>query len=116
MIAPTPDPAAPAHTPAADSRSAKKQFLADAAEHVRDTGHRAFVRKALGGPGEADRAQRAEKRRDPFLAEAEEGIQRALGTKTRIRERPEGGGTIAVSYRSDDDLARIVDIFRTFAP
>ena len=49
MIAPTPDPAAPAHTPAADSRSAKKQFLADAAEHVRDTGHRAFVRKALGG-------------------------------------------------------------------
>ena len=28
---------------------AKKQFLHDAAEHVRDTGHRAFVRKALGG-------------------------------------------------------------------
>ena len=28
---------------------AKKKFLHDAAEHVRDTGHRAFVRKALGG-------------------------------------------------------------------
>lgn len=27
----------------------KKQFLHDAAEHVRDTGHRAFVRKALSG-------------------------------------------------------------------
>jgi L-lactate dehydrogenase complex protein LldF len=51
MIAPTPDTAtpAPAPPPAADSRSAKKQFLTDAAEHVRDTGHRAFVRKALGG-------------------------------------------------------------------
>jgi len=30
-------------------RLAKKRFLHDAAEHVRDTGHRAFVRKALGG-------------------------------------------------------------------
>jgi L-lactate dehydrogenase complex protein LldF len=28
---------------------AKKRFLHDAAEHVRDTGHRAFVRKALSG-------------------------------------------------------------------
>jgi len=28
---------------------AKQQFLTDAAVHVRDTGHRAFVRKALGG-------------------------------------------------------------------
>jgi L-lactate dehydrogenase complex protein LldF len=36
--------------PGADSpRLAKKKFLHDAAEHVRDTGHRAFVRKALGG-------------------------------------------------------------------
>jgi len=42
----TPPPtAADPVTPAA----AKKQFLHDAAEHVRDTGHRAFVRKALGG-------------------------------------------------------------------
>ncbi len=28
---------------------AKKKFLHDAAEHVRDTGHREFVQKALGG-------------------------------------------------------------------
>ncbi len=33
----------------ASAASAKKQFLHDAAVHVRDTGHRAFVRKALGG-------------------------------------------------------------------
>jgi L-lactate dehydrogenase complex protein LldF len=35
--------------PAGPARGAKKRFLHDAAEHVRDTGHRAFVRKALGG-------------------------------------------------------------------
>jgi L-lactate dehydrogenase complex protein LldF len=51
MIAPTPDPVTDprAPAPAAGSRPAKKQFLEDATEHVRDTGHRAFVRKALGG-------------------------------------------------------------------
>ncbi|MFM8433868.1 MAG: LUD domain-containing protein [Planctomycetia bacterium] len=41
-------PASATGSPATD-RAAKKQFLHDAAEHVRDTGHRAFVRKALGG-------------------------------------------------------------------
>ena len=34
---------------AEDPHLAKQKFLHDAAEHVRDTGHRAFVRKALGG-------------------------------------------------------------------
>jgi L-lactate dehydrogenase complex protein LldF len=34
---------------AEDPHLAKQKFLDDAAEHVRDTGHRAFVRKALGG-------------------------------------------------------------------
>ena len=40
--------AAAAHE-AEDPHLAKQKFLHDAAEHVRDTGHRAFVRKALGG-------------------------------------------------------------------
>jgi len=44
---PTADPH-PIHE-AEDPHLAKKKFLHDAAEHVRDTGHRAFVRKALGG-------------------------------------------------------------------
>ncbi len=44
---PNTSPHPEAHTPS--TMSAKKQFLHDAAEHVRDTGHRAFVRKALGG-------------------------------------------------------------------
>jgi len=38
---------------------AKKKFLHDAAEHVRDTGHRAFVRKALGGYYTSRDAQKA---------------------------------------------------------
>ncbi len=36
-------------TPATPQPPAKKRFLRDAAAHVRDTDHRAFVRKALGG-------------------------------------------------------------------
>jgi len=40
-------------------RQAKKKFLADAAAHVRDTGHRAFVRKALGGYYTSRDAQKA---------------------------------------------------------
>ena len=49
MIAPTPGHPALASQAETDPRLAKKQFLRDAAESVRDTGHRAFVRKALGG-------------------------------------------------------------------
>ena len=60
MIAPNPSPTGHhpplgAHEPA----TAKKQFLHDAAEHVRDTGHRAFVRKALGGYYQSRDTQKA---------------------------------------------------------
>lgn len=79
---------------------------------VRDTER--LVRKAIGGPREQREPERAGARRDPFLAEAEERIQQALGTKTRIRPKPDGGGTVAISYRSPDDLARILDVFRAF--
>jgi L-lactate dehydrogenase complex protein LldF len=44
------------HVPAGP---AKQQFLHDAAEHVRDTAHRAFVRKALGGYYATRDAQKA---------------------------------------------------------
>ncbi len=44
--APTCDRIETAVSPASD---AKKRFLSDAAAHVRDLGHRLFVRKALGG-------------------------------------------------------------------
>ena len=43
---PTRNRIAPADPPAC---TAKKRFLSDAAAHVRDRGHRLFVRKALGG-------------------------------------------------------------------
>ena len=47
----TTDGPAAAHVAAAEQspRGAKKRFLHDAAESVRDVDHRAFVRKALGG-------------------------------------------------------------------
>jgi len=60
MIAPTPSPASPHQAPGShDPATAKKQFLHDAAEHVRDTGHRSFVRKALGGYYKSRDAQKA---------------------------------------------------------
>jgi L-lactate dehydrogenase complex protein LldF len=52
----------PATTAAAEHPGpgvAKKQFLHDAAEHVRDTGHRDFVRRALGGYYVSRDAQKA---------------------------------------------------------
>ena len=48
-MTPAPAAGAPATHEAEDPHLAKQKFLHDAAEHVRDTGHRAFVRKALGG-------------------------------------------------------------------
>ena len=54
-----PGTAAHAATESADPRLAKKKFLDDAAEHVRDAGHRAFVRKALGGYYATRDAQKA---------------------------------------------------------
>jgi L-lactate dehydrogenase complex protein LldF len=58
----TPPPTGSATHPSTDTatpRLAKKKFLHDAAEHVRDTGHRAFVRKALGGYYTTRDAQKA---------------------------------------------------------
>jgi ParB family chromosome partitioning protein len=75
-----------------------------------------LVRRVLGAREEANGAEAPHRRQDPFLAEAEERIQRALGTRTRIRPRPDGGGTIAVAYRSPDDLTRIVEIFSALSP
>jgi L-lactate dehydrogenase complex protein LldF len=48
-MTPAPAAGAPATHEAEDPHLAKQKFLHDAAEHVRDAGHRAFVRKALGG-------------------------------------------------------------------
>lgn len=44
-----PESTSPAAAAAASPHTAKKRFLSDAAAHVRDLGHRLFVRKALGG-------------------------------------------------------------------
>jgi len=56
MIAPTPQQ--PTHDPNQPAL-AKRRFLSDATEHVRDTAHRDFVRKALGGYYTSRDAQKA---------------------------------------------------------
>ena len=60
MIAPTPAPTSSHQAPGShEPATAKKQFLHDAAEHVRDAGHRSFIRQALGGYYKSRDAQKA---------------------------------------------------------
>lgn len=46
---------------------------------------------------------------DPHYLEAAERIQRALGTKTIIRERAGGGGHIVIDFYDASDLSAIVE-------
>jgi len=78
MIASTPEHAA---VGVHDPRHAKQQFLHDAAEHVRDTGHRAFVRNALGGYYESRDAQKSRYR------DWEQARDAARRTAASIRRR-----------------------------
>jgi ParB family transcriptional regulator, chromosome partitioning protein len=50
-------------------------------------------------------------RRDIHLMSVEEEIRRALGTKVRIKPHKKGG-CIEVEYYSQEDLERLMDIFR----
>jgi len=74
-----------------------------------------LVRKLLERDDERTKEQRVETRPDPFLSEAKEIIQQALGTKTGIRARADGSGTISISFRSTEDLSRILDILSGLA-
>lgn len=75
---------------------------------VRDTER--LVRKFLEGDEKAAPGQQVQTRPDPFLSEAKELIQQALGTKAGIRARADGSGTITISFRSTEDLSRILEI------
>jgi L-lactate dehydrogenase complex protein LldF len=119
MIAPTPDhlrhpPAPGSHDPA----TAKKQFLHDAAEHVRDTGHRAFVRKALGGYYESRDAQKAryrdwEQARDAASLAKWSAVNRLDELLPRFAANFEaGGGTIHWARDAAEARAIILAILR----
>jgi len=46
---------------------------------------------------------------DPYIVEAIERLQSALGTRVEIRPRRAGGGRILCSYHDAEELARLVD-------
>ena len=56
---------------------------------------------------ETDSGKRAD---DPNLTEIEERLQRALGTKVRVRSRKRGG-TVQVWYHNGDELERLIQVF-----
>ncbi|MDP8265327.1 MAG: ParB/RepB/Spo0J family partition protein [Candidatus Aceula meridiana] len=58
------------------------------------------IRKARGEKG------------DPYIASVEEDLQRALGTKVRLKAQKKRG-TIVIEYYSHDDLDRIIKIIKT---
>ncbi len=47
---------------------------------------------------------------DPNVADAEIRLQRALGTKVRIRRSPAGKGRIEIEFYSDEELMRLFEI------
>jgi ParB family transcriptional regulator, chromosome partitioning protein len=48
---------------------------------------------------------------DPNVADAEQRLQRALGTKVRIRRSSEGKGRIEIEFYSDEELQRLFEMF-----
>lgn len=52
----------------------------------------------------------AEKKENPFLNEISDRLKRTLSTKVDVKEKNKGG-EIRISYYSDDDLERILQLF-----
>ena len=51
---------------------------------------------------------------DPNIADAEQRLQRALGTKVRIKRSSEGKGRIEVEFYSDEELQRLFELFEGY--
>ena len=47
---------------------------------------------------------------DPNLRALEDRLRAVLGTKVRILPARAGGGTLEISFFSDEDLTRLVDV------
>ena len=91
---------------AAQGREARIQLALSAAEagwSVREIERRAKA-------GAAKRARRAPRpTEDVYLQDVGERLQRALGTRVRIRAKGSGGGVIEVRYHDAGELDRILD-------
>jgi len=90
----------------------KKQQLALARQiiargySVREAESLARSEKAKAAPGAAKR--RTAKSLDQYLANIQSELQRALGTKVRIRPQGRNKGKIEIEYFSADDMERIM--------
>lgn len=64
-----------------------------------------------------DRTEKKKKKfaqpQDIYIAASEEGLQRALGTKVRIKSKDQKRGKIVIDYYSSEDLNRIVSLIRS---
>ncbi|MSP63714.1 MAG: ParB/RepB/Spo0J family partition protein [Myxococcales bacterium] len=66
----------------------------------------ALVQKARRGPppaGDPDAGK------SPNLRDLELRLERALGLRVKVSERPKGGGSLEIAWRSLDDLDRVLD-------
>ncbi|MEI6241288.1 MAG: lactate utilization protein B [Planctomycetia bacterium] len=114
----TPSISVPTTEPPAPDRGAKKRFLHDAAEHVRDTGHRAFVRKALGGYYTSRDTQKSryrdwEQARDAASLAKWSAVNRLDELLPRFVTKFEANGGIVHWARDAEEARRIVlDLLR----
>jgi L-lactate dehydrogenase complex protein LldF len=103
---------------AEDPHLAKRKFLHDAAEHVRDTGHRAFVRKALGGYYASRDTQKAryrdwEQARDAASLAKWSAVNRLDELLPRFVANFEGnGGTVHWARTADEARDIILGLLR----
>jgi len=104
---------------AEDPHLAKKKFLHDAAEHVRDVGHRAFVRKALGGYYTSRDTQKAryrdwEQARDAASLAKWSAVNRLDELLPRFVANFEAnGGQVHWARTADEARTIILDLLRT---
>lgn len=73
---------------------------------VRAAEARAREMKGDGRRGKAAAETREE--RDPFVDRAERALERALGTRVRVRPRSAGGGEIRIVFHDPDDFGRLL--------
>lgn len=69
------------------------------------------VRDAEAQAGKRVRSSRVKTPKNPFIRDAEENLQKKLSTKVLITADKKGRGVVAVSYYSQEDLERLLEIF-----
>ena len=63
------------------------------------------------GEGQGKKKKISQENRDRYVVDLEEDLQRALGTKVRIKAQKKRG-QVVIEYYSPDDLERIIHIIK----